>query len=164
MHGWKGRCTSTTGRTALGSAAVNSWRTSADTCRQTTMPIATELVDWLQQKIVLPQSPLGKALAYALRLKNELMVCLVDGRLEIDNNLMENAIRPIAIGRKNYLFAGSHDGAVRIAMYWSFFATCHLNNINAHNWLRYVLLTINSTAPANYHTLLPTLIDPALLA
>jgi len=127
-------------------------------------PVATELFQWMQMQVVLPKSPLGKALAYALRLKNELMVYISDGRLEIDNNLMENAIRPIAIGRKNYMFAGSHDGAVNIAMYRSFFGTCQLNGINPYNWLRYVLLNINSTAPVDYHKLLPNFIDPNLLA
>ena len=76
---------------------------------------------------------------------------------------MENATRPIALGRKNWLFAGSHDGAENIAMYRSFFGMCHLNNINAYNWLRCVLTHINTTAPSQYYTLLPQHIDPALL-
>jgi len=57
------------------------------------LPIATKLFDWMQAQIVLPKSPLGKALAYALRLKNELMVYIADGRIEIDNNLMESVCR-----------------------------------------------------------------------
>jgi len=112
---------------------------------------------------VLPRSPMGKALRYAVRLWDELMAYLYDGRIEIDNNLMENAIRPIALGRKNWLFAGSHEGAINIAMYRSFFGTCQLNGINPYHWLRYVLTHINSTAPARYYTLLPQHIDPALL-
>jgi len=76
---------------------------------------------------------------------------------------MENAIRPIALGRKNWLFAGSHAAAENIAMYRSFFATCIANNINPHKWLRYVIERINKTAPVNYHTLLPNFIDPELV-
>jgi len=121
---------------------------------------------WLakEQQQTIPRSPIGKAILYAVRLWDELLAYLYNGRLEIDNNLMENAIRPIAIGRKNYMFAGSHDGAVNIAMYRSFFGTCQLNGINPYNWLRYVLLNINSTAPVDYHKLLPNFIDPNLLA
>jgi hypothetical protein len=55
--------------------------------------------------------------------------CL-SGFLLIDNNLIENAIRPVAIGRKNYLFAGSHDGARRAAMLYSFMGTCKMHKIN----------------------------------
>jgi len=76
---------------------------------------------------------------------------------------MGNAIRPIALGRKNWLFAGSHDGAQNVAMYRSFFGTCHLNGINPYHWLHYVLEHINNTAPARYYTLLPQHIVPALL-
>lgn len=52
--------------------------------------------------------------------------------LEFDNNLVENAIRPNALGRKNYLFAGSNVGAQRAAMFYSFFGTCKLNNMNPY--------------------------------
>ena len=90
---------------------------------------------------------------------------LYDGRLEIDNNLMENAIRPIALDRKKYLFAGSHDAAQNIAMYRSLFATCYLNQVNPYHWTRYVLnhININTTAPVNYQSLLPHRIDKSLL-
>ena len=66
-----------------------------------------------------------------------------------------NAIRPVALGRKSWLFTGSHDAAQYIPMYRSLFGTSQL--------IRYVLTHINSTAPARYHTLLPHNIDPALL-
>jgi hypothetical protein len=74
-----------------------------------------------------------------------------------------NAIRPVALGRKNWLFAGSHDAAQNIAMYRSLLGTCQLNGINPNHWLRYVLTHINSTVSARYHTLLPHNIEPALL-
>ena len=102
--------------------------------------ISRSMIDQLPD--VLPKSLLGRALRYAIRLWDELMNYLYDSRLEIDNNLMENAIRPIALGRKNCLFAGSHEAAQNIAMYRSFFATCHLNHINPYNWTRYVLTHI----------------------
>ena len=49
---------------------------------------------------------------------------LKDGNLELDNNMIENAIRGLALGRKNYMFAGSHHGAENLAMFYSFFGTC----------------------------------------
>ncbi|MBU3680069.1 MAG: IS66 family transposase [Candidatus Kapabacteria bacterium] len=69
------------------------------------------------------------------------------GHLEIDNNQMENTIRPVALDRKNLHFAGSHAAAENIAIYRWFFATCHANGVNPYDWLRTVLLRINSTAP-----------------
>ena len=96
------------------------------------LPVINHLGNWLAGQIdeTLPKSPIGKAVRYAVRLWEELQAYLHDGHLEIDNNLMENAIRPVALGRKNWLFAGSHDAAQNIAMYRSFFGTCHLNGIN----------------------------------
>ncbi|MBI2793821.1 MAG: IS66 family transposase [Ignavibacteria bacterium] len=130
------------------------------------LPTINTISAWMVNQLpdVLPKSPLGKALRYAIRLWDELMNYLCDGRLEIDNNLMENAIRPMALGRKYWLFAGAHEAAQNIAMYRSFFATCHLNQVNPYNWIRYVLNTINTTAPINYQKLLPHRIDTSLLS
>jgi hypothetical protein len=75
----------------------------------------------IQSKLELPKSPLGKAYDYCLKRWDSLMAYLKDGNLHIDNNLVENALRPLALGRKNYLFAGSHEAAKNIAMYYSFF-------------------------------------------
>ena len=61
----------------------------------------------------LPKSTIGKALGYSIERWPELMIYASDGKLNIDNNPVENSIRPVAIGRKNYLFAGSHEAAQR---------------------------------------------------
>ncbi len=66
----------------------------------------------------------------------------------LDNNWVENAIRPNALGRKNYLFAGSHEGAKRAAMFYSFFGTCKMNKVNPYHWLKKVLEVIPEY-PAN---------------
>jgi transposase len=78
-------------------------------------PILDELKTWLvdNYRVVLPKSAIGLAIQYALKLWPRLENYLLDGRLEIDNNWIENKIRPLAIGRKNYLFAGSHQAAQR---------------------------------------------------
>jgi len=96
---------------------------------------------WLYKtyKTVLPKSAIGKAITYCIPRWDNLMAYLNDGSLEIDNNLVENAIRPIALGRKNYLFAGSARGAERAAMFYSFFGTCKKNNVNPFDWLKKVL-------------------------
>ena len=91
------------------------------------------------------------------------MAYLKDGNLHIDNNLVENAIRPLALGRKNYLFAGSHEAAKNIAMYYSFFATCKKNNVNPSKWLNHVLKNINDTKSSELHNLLPQYINQDLV-
>ena len=78
-----------------------------------------------------------------------------DGHLEIDNNLAENSIRPIALGRKNYLFAGSERGAERAAMMYSFFGTCRKNDINPFAWLKKVLEVIPNWKVNKLAELLP---------
>jgi len=75
--------------------------------------------------------------------------------LETDNNLAENAIRPIALGRKNYLFAGSERGAQRAAMFYSFFGTCKKNDINPFEWLKTTLEKIPTHKANMLHELLP---------
>lgn len=105
------------------------------------LPVLNELENYLklEKENVLPKSAIGKAISYTLNIYSNLKQYIYDGRFEIDNNNIENAIRPLAIGRKNYLFAGSHESAQNIAMFYSFFATCKIHNINPYTWLRDVL-------------------------
>lgn len=112
---------------------------------------------WLteQQKTVLPKSPEGKAVGYTLGIWDKLNKYLEQGYLQIDNNLIENAIRPLALGKKNYLFAGSHQGAERIAMAYSFMAMCKITDQNPQSWLLETLTKIDDLKPSQYHTLLP---------
>ena len=96
------------------------------------------LGEWLveEHSNVLPKSAIGKAIYYLVARYNKIYLYLEDGRLEIDNNLIENAIRPVALGRKNYLFAGSHAGAQRAAIVYSLLGSCKLQGINAHDYLQ----------------------------
>lgn len=120
-------------------------------------PVFAELEQWLidNKDIALPKSPLGKAINYTRNLWSRLKVYLQDGRYEIDNNLIENAVRPLALGRKNYLFAGSHEAAQKAAMMYSFFATCKINGVNPLNWLTDVLERIQEHKANRLHELLP---------
>jgi len=121
------------------------------------LPLLNELSRWMVEtwKTSLPKSPIGKAVAYCLPRWDNLINYLHDGSLEIDNNLAENAIRPIALGRKNYLFAGSQRGAERAAMFYSFFGTCKKNNVNPFEWLKKVLEIIPEHKVSKLHELLP---------
>lgn len=106
--------------------------------QELSVPILSQMHQWLKTNItqVPPQSLIGKALAYSLSRWEKLMLYCKDGRLEIDNNLVENAIRPVAIGRKNYLFAGSHDAAQRAAMIYSMLGTCKMRGVEPFSWLK----------------------------
>jgi len=113
-----------------------------------------------QQETSLPGSPLGRAIEYTLKRWNKLNVFTQEGYLPIDNNLVENSIRPVAIGRRNWLFAGSHEAAQRSAMLYSLFATCKLHDIEPVKWLTEVLTKIKDhpinkikeLLPQNYYT------------
>jgi transposase len=121
------------------------------------LPIINELGKWLHQErnAVLPKSLMGKAIEYCTNLWSSLMNYLENGEYQIDNNAIENKIRPVAIGRKNYLFAGSHQGAKRAAMFYTFFAMCKLNNVNPEKWLHKVLDVIADHPCNKLHELFP---------
>lgn len=118
--------------------------------QQEAVPILQSFGQWMKEQYVqtLPKSTIGKALGYSIERWNELSIYSTDGKLNIDNNPVENSIRPVAIGRKNYLFAGSHEAAQRSAMLYSLLGTCKLNGINPFIWLRETLRRI-ATHPIN---------------
>ena len=105
------------------------------------IPILDQLEQWGEQNLnqTIPNSPIGAAIRYYQARKPYLRRYIEEGRLEIDNNLIENAIRPLALGRKNYLFAGSHEAAQRAAIFYSIFACCAQHNINPMAYLTDVL-------------------------
>lgn len=124
---------------------------------QYAVPILENMHGNLQEFLskTLPKSPLGKAITYTLKRWEKLCIYTSDGILQIDNNLVENSIRPVALGRKNYLFAGSHERAQDAAMLYSLFATCRLHNVNPEQWLTHLFENINNTPTEQLHLLLP---------
>lgn len=108
---------------------------------RTAAPILQGLWLWMQQQYVqvLPKSAIGKALAYSMERWHKLSLYITDGRLNIDNNPVENSIRPVALGRKNYLFAGSHEAAKRSGMLYSLLGTCKMHGVEPYTWLKDVL-------------------------
>jgi len=118
--------------------------------QQESVPLLDKFENWLvdQSIKVLPKSAIGIAVNYTKNLWPRLKRYVDDGRFQIDNNLIENCIRPVALGRKNYLFAGSHEGAKNAAVIYSLLATCKLHEINPFIWLKEAL-TIIPDLPAN---------------
>ncbi|MFC4871972.1 IS66 family transposase [Negadavirga shengliensis] len=121
------------------------------------LPVINEMAEWMKERLsnVKPKEAIGKAVLYSINRWAELSNYLYDGRLEIDNNQIENAIRPVAVGRKNYLFAGSHASAQRAAMIYSFFAICKKHEVNPYEWLRHTLENIMQTNHKNVRDLYP---------
>lgn len=125
--------------------------------QQQSVPVLLELHQWLKNNIieVTPKSSIGQAIAYSLSRWEKLMLYTTDGKLEIDNNLVENSIRPIAIGRKNYLFAGSHASAQKAAMIYSLLGTCKLKGIDPFQWLNNIFEVLPDYKANKIHELLP---------
>lgn len=112
--------------------------------QQRTKPLIEALEAWLRDKlqIISQKSTLADAIRYALSRWQGLCLFLDDGRIEIDNNVVERAIRPIALTRKNALFAGSDGGAEHWAVIASLIATCKLNGVEPYGYLADVITRI----------------------
>ncbi len=126
--------------------------------RAESMPIIGELEIWLNQRSLgaKNRSPLAKAIRYTLRRWADLLHFVEDGRIEIDSNIVERAIRPAALGRKNHLFAGSDAGGKRWATIGSLIETCKLNGVEPYAYLKDVLEKMVEGFPAHrLHELLP---------
>ena len=107
-------------------------------------PILASIDDWLShhRARASAKSPLGEALAYIAKYRGGLGRFLTDGRIEIDNNTVERTIRPIALNRKNALFAGHDAGAENWAVIASLIETCKMNGVDPHAWLSATLTAI----------------------
>ena len=112
--------------------------------RERSAPILARLGDWLalRRARASAKSPLGEALAYIAKHRDGLGRFLTDGRVEIDSNTVERTIRPIALNRKNALFAGHDAGAENWAVIASLIETCKLNAVDPHTWLSATLQAI----------------------
>ena len=120
-------------------------------------PIFEKLEKYLRElsEKTLPKAPLMEAISYALKQWVEILRILDDGNFQLDNNIIENKMRPIALGRKNYLFAGSHEGAKRAAIIYSLFGTAKMHNVNPYEWLKDILQRMRNHPVNRIHLLLP---------
>ena len=120
-------------------------------------PLLDSLHAWLSevQLQVAPKSAIAKAIAYALNRWQALILYLQEGQLSIDNNPVERALRGVAIGRKNYLFAGNDAGGERAAAFYTVIETCKLNGVEPFAYLCDVLDKLPNWPNKRLHELLP---------
>jgi transposase len=104
-------------------------------------PIFDDLEEWLHAQLpkISGKSPLAKAIRYALNRMPKTRPYLDNGFLELDNNSAERAMKPVAIGRKNWLFAGSENGGKAMAIAFTLIETAKLNKVDPQAWLTWVL-------------------------
>jgi transposase len=109
-------------------------------------PIMVAFEKWILSEYpkVLPKGRIGKALRYTYNIYHKLTRYHLDGKLKIDNNLGENAIRPIALGRKNWLFCGNHGSAENAAIMYSMLGCCKAHKVNFRDWLVFFLNNIHN--------------------
>ncbi len=114
--------------------------------RAAARPLLDELFDWMgrARSFVLDRSPMAEALDYALKNRMALMRYVEDGRLEIDNNGVERALRCVAVGRKNWMMVGNEEGGRRAAILFSFVQTCREIGTDPKVYFRDVLLRIGT--------------------
>lgn len=125
--------------------------------KEKSMPLMHSLYDWIQAqlKTLSVHAEMAKAFGYMLKQWDALNVFCNDGRVEIDNNICENALRCVALGRRNYLFFGSDRGGEAAAIIYSLLGTCKLNSVEPEGWLRDVLGKISDWPSNRVHELLP---------
>lgn len=120
-------------------------------------PILERIRTWLETRRAdtLPKSPLGQAIGYARAQWTALNRYIENGDLNIDNNRSENALRKVALGRKNYLFFGNDDGGRRAAIFYSLIVSCKLRGLNPAAYLKDVLVRIDTTPATEVASLTP---------
>ena len=140
-------------RLIAGRAAEHRWGVR----QRLAKPKINDLAAWLDAQLqkISGKSDLAKAIRYARWRWDALSVYLDDGRLEISNNAAENAIRPVALGRKNWLFAGSDSGGVRAALFYTLIRSAKLNGVEPEAYLRDLLTRIGAYPISRLAELLP---------
>ncbi len=108
--------------------------------------VLAQFKSWLDVEVngVLPKSAMGIAVCYTLKNWDALCRYTEQGFLEADNNFAERCMRPVALGRKNYLFVGSERGGKAAALYYSLIESCKLNKVNSLTYMTYLLSNVRN--------------------
>jgi transposase len=125
--------------------------------QQESVPVLGQIEEHLgrYRDVVLPKSPIGKAVGYMRNQWTYLTRFAADGRIPIDNNASERLLRPIAVGRSNWTFCGSENGGDWAARLYGLLGTCKLQGVNPHEWLRDVLERVRDHPPDRIAELTP---------
>ena len=127
--------------------------------RERSLPVVEEFFDWLGTELtdptILPSSPLSKAASYVIERKDSLSVYLSDSAVPIDTNHLERALRPIPMGRKNWLFCWTEVGAEYVGKIQSLLVTCRLHGINPYTYFFDVLQRVAITKASDVADLTP---------
>ncbi len=123
-----------------------SFEERADLRSRLSYPIMAAFEKWMVNEYpkVLPRGRIGQAIKYTHGIYHKLTRYHLDGRLKMDNNLAENAVRPIALGRKNWLFCGNHESAENAAIMYSMLGCCKASGVNFRDWLVFFLNNIHN--------------------
>jgi transposase len=135
--------------------------------QQEAKPLLDQFKDWLEstKPLTPPKGLLGQAISYTLSNWEKLIIYIEDGRLRPDNNLVENAIRPFVVGRKNWLFAGSPDGARTSATFFTLIETAKANGLEPYAYLRHIFEKLPLVkSDQDLQDLLPQHIDQPAIA
>ena len=130
------------------------------------LPILNEFKQWLDNTLDItpPKGLLGKAVSYTLNQWHRLINYIDNGHVTPDNNIAENAIRPFVVGRKNWLFSGTHDGAKASAAMYSLIETAKANDIEPYWYLRYLFKNLpTAMTTEEFKALLPMYVDKSKL-
>lgn len=120
-------------------------------------PVFDDLEAWLSLQLpkISGKSNLAAAIRYALGRMPKARAYLNDGKLELDNNICERSIRPVTLGRKNYLFMGSKGGGDAAAIAYTLIETCRMNSVDPEAWLRWVLARVGDHNMPHIDELMP---------
>jgi transposase len=123
-----------------------SYEERSDLRSRLSYPIMVAFEKWMVKEYpkVLPKGRIGQAISYTYKIYHKLTRYHLDGRMKMDNNMAENAVRPIALGRKNWLFCGNHEAADNAAIVYSLLGCCKASGVNFRDWLVFFLSNIHN--------------------
>lgn len=127
--------------------------------REHSRPIMDAMKKWMEEECIgfSPKTLIGQAVTYAYTRWDAMYACLEDGRLRLDNNLSENEVRPITLGRKNWMFCGNHEAVRNMCVVASLLATCRNHNVNPRDYLNDVISAMPYMGGASHEDLVALL-------